>query len=563
MTTAPARSLPHAGRACAVARPSTTRYEMRAPRWRREADRVAEAAAVYAPTPTPVDDDRPSLAAAVAGLRAALDAHDEDLDRQDTDALRARIDLLRQVEGLTAAAMATAVGALSRAGGVTEDGASSTTAWVAETTGRTRHEAARVARLGTNLVNMPKTAAALAGGDIGVATADVIVQATRDGRLGTPAEVEARLLPLADEGPERLRAHVRRLTQQVDGAEMLRDEQRQHQRRGFSLSQLDDGMWRPDGMLTAEVGTKLWTLLNAVNQRDPAGTSDEDRRSHQQRMADALEVVTDLALGLGDLPATGGVARPHVSVLVDITTFQTDLSDPEHPDRPVPPDDPVWATLPGVETETAGTLSPQTGRKICCDAGISRIVMAGESQVLDVGRETRVWSASQRRAINARDRSCRGPGCGRPIGWTQIHHLQWWRHGGRTDVDNGLAVCSALPRPGPPRRMARRARRRHRGGHLDLARPTADGRHPPATTDLIRVPRRGGAAGPCRRVEPAPPGACRDLRSLRTEQSDVPGPPPAGRVPVQRPGAAPATPRRRRTVRRSGSTTGTTIATTT
>ena len=332
------------------------------------------------------------------------------------------------------------------------------------------------------------------------------MQAARDGRLGTPAEVEARLLPLADEGPERLRAHVRRLTQQVDGAEMLRDEQRQHQRRRFSLSQLDDGMWRPDGMLTAEVGNKLWTLLNAVNQRDPAGTSDEDRRSHQQRMADALEVVTDLALGLGDLPATGGVARPHVSVLVDITTFQTDLSDPEHPDRPVPPDDPMWATLPGVETETAGTLSPQTGRKICCDAGISRIVMAGESQVLDVGRETRVWSASQRRAINARDRSCRGPGCGRPD---------------RVDADPPPAVVASrrahrrrqragavfgLPRPGPPRRMARRARRRHGGGHLDLARPTADGRHPPATTELIRVPRCGGAGGPrAVGVEPAPP----------------------------------------------------------
>ena len=442
MATAPARTRPPAGRSCAVQQPSTIRDEVRPPRWQREAELVAEAAATYAPAPPPSDDDRPSLAAAVAGLRAALDAGDEDLDRRDTDALRTRIHLLHELEGLTAAAMAAAVGALSRSGGVTEDGASSTTAWVAEATGRTRHEAARVARLGTNLVDLPGTAAALARSDIGAAAADVIVQTARDGRLGTPAEVEARLLPLADEGPERLRAHVRRLTQQVDGTEMLRDEHRQHRRRRFSLSQLDDGMWRTDGMLTAEVGNKLWTLLDAVNQRDPAGTSDEDRRSHQQRMADALEVVTDLALGLGDLPATGGVARPHVSVLVDITTFQTDLSDAEHPDRPVPPDDPVWATLPGIETETAGTLSPQTGRKICCDAGISRIVMAGESQVLDVGRETRVWSASQRRAINARDRSCRGPGCGRPIGWTQIHHLQWWRHGGRTDVDNGLAVCS-------------------------------------------------------------------------------------------------------------------------
>ncbi len=320
--------------------------------------------ATYAPAPPPTNEDRPSLVAAVAQLRAALEGGIEDLDREETAALRERIDLLRQAEGLTAAAMAAAVGALSRSGGVAEDGASSTTAWVAEATGRTRRDAARVARLGANLVDLPETAAALARGDVGVATADTIVQAARDGRLGTPAEVEARLLPLAADGPERLRAHVRRLTQQVDGAEMLRDEQRQHQRRRFSLSELDDGMWRPDGMLTAEVGTKLSTLLNAVNQRDPAGTADEDRRNHQQRMADALEVVADMALGLGDLPATGGVARPHVSVLVDITTFQADLSDPEDPDTPrARPTIPSGPRCPGSRPRWAAPCRPRRGAR--------------------------------------------------------------------------------------------------------------------------------------------------------------------------------------------------------
>ncbi len=76
---------------------------------------------------------------------------------------------------------------------------------------------------------------------------------------------------------------------------------------------------------------------------------------------------------------------------------------------------------------------------MCCDANVSRIVTAGPCQILDVGRETREWTASQRRAIHARDRSCRG--CARPIGWTEIHHIRWWRNGGRTDLDNGIALC--------------------------------------------------------------------------------------------------------------------------
>lgn len=401
-----------------------------------------------APTPpkrdtTAAQPNVQRLAVLLDEVRAVLDEPSTDVDATDTDALRARIDLLHQLETLTSAALASTVGALRRAGGVTEDGASSTTAWIAQATGRTRREASTLARLATSAPDLPETLAALSRGDIGVSTAASIERAARDGRLGTPAEVEATLLPLAPDGPERLRAHVRRLTQQVDGAEMLRDEQRQRQRRRVSLAQRDDGMWGINGLLTAEVGNRFWTLLNAVTERDPAGTPEGQRRSHEQRLADALDIVTGMALDLGDLPASDGVARPHVSVLIDLTTFGVDLTDPDDPDRPVSPDAPNWSTLPGVETEMAGTMSPQTARKICCDAGISRIVTAGPSQLLDVGRETREWSASQRRAINARDRCCRGPGCGRPIGWTQIHHLRWWRRGGPTAVDNGLALCSA------------------------------------------------------------------------------------------------------------------------
>ncbi len=364
------------------------------------------------------------------------------LDGLSDDGLRDRVARLRALEGQAAVAMATAVRVLFERGGTRADGASSTAAWIRSRTGRSARAASRMARLASSFPEMPATASALAAGELTDEAADVIVHAARDGRLGTPVEVEDALLPVAvGAGPEQVRAEVRRRTQQVDGQSMLVDEKRQHAHRKLSLTRRDDGMWQLYGLLPAETGNVFRTLLDVFDTPDPDGTPQGQRRRPDQRLADALTSAIDVALNCGQLPATGGVARPHISVLVDLATLATDLTSPDDPDGPVDPDDPVWARLSGADTAWGGTISPQAARRLCCDAGISRVVTAGTSQVLDVGRETRVWSPAQRRAINARDRCCRGPGCGRPIGWTHIHHLQWWRNGGSTDLDNGLALC--------------------------------------------------------------------------------------------------------------------------
>ena len=299
------------------------------------------------------------LAAVVDRLGALLDIPAGELEERDADELRSRVQVLRRVEGMAAAALAATVGALARSGAIRADGASSTTAWVAEQTGTSKRDAARRARLATDLDGMSATRDALASGTIGVEAADAVVRAARDGRLGTPEQVEAVLLPVARaETPERLRSHVRRLTQQADGTAMLHDERTQHARRRFTLTERDDGMWQPDGQLTAEVGNRFRTLLDALDTADPADTPDDHRRRPDQRLADALARLVDIGLDHGALPTAGGISRPHVSVLVDLTTFDTDLTDPDRPDQPVPPDHPAWAQLPGAETAWAGTLSP-------------------------------------------------------------------------------------------------------------------------------------------------------------------------------------------------------------
>jgi hypothetical protein len=68
-------------------------------------------------------------------------------------------------------------------------------------------------------------------------------------------------------------------------------------------------------------------------------------------------------------------------------------------------------------------------------------VFGPDSQVLDVGRKQRLFTAPQRRAITARDRHCRFPGCDRPPRWCDVHHIKHWLHGGPTSVENGVLLC--------------------------------------------------------------------------------------------------------------------------
>jgi len=59
--------------------------------------------------------------------------------------------------------------------------------------------------------------------------------------------------------------------------------------------------------------------------------------------------------------------------------------------------------------------------------------------VLDVGRRTRTIPPALRRALEARDRGCRFPGCG--LRFTDAHHVKHWADGGETSLGNTLLTC--------------------------------------------------------------------------------------------------------------------------
>ena len=61
--------------------------------------------------------------------------------------------------------------------------------------------------------------------------------------------------------------------------------------------------------------------------------------------------------------------------------------------------------------------------------------------VVDVGRAKRTAQPAQWRAIKARHQTCAWPGCDRPASWTQAHHIELWKDGGRTDLDKMIPLC--------------------------------------------------------------------------------------------------------------------------
>jgi hypothetical protein len=60
---------------------------------------------------------------------------------------------------------------------------------------------------------------------------------------------------------------------------------------------------------------------------------------------------------------------------------------------------------------------------------------------LDLGRTTRLANRAQRRALRGLYSTCAVPGCSTAYDRCKLHHVTWWRNGGRTDLHNLLPLC--------------------------------------------------------------------------------------------------------------------------
>jgi hypothetical protein len=285
-------------------------------------------------------------------------------------------------------------------------------------------------RMARSLEDMPLARDALARGDLSISGVRVLVAARETDpeafRHSEEELVEAARIHSTND-LQRVAAYWRQAVERehaIEGEEKLREHRRLH----ASVSLL--GMVRVDGSLDPETGETLLTALGAVLDAE-ARNGSEDARTPAQRRADALGEICRQWLDGAERPMVAG-ERPHVTVTVGTEALRGG-------------DSSVSADRSGSrvtsELDYVGPVSPETARRFACDASLLRVVMAGNSEPLDVGRRTPVVSPAMRRAVIVRDRRCRFPGCDRPHAWCDAHHVVHWADGGSTAVDNLLLLC--------------------------------------------------------------------------------------------------------------------------
>lgn len=352
----------------------------------------------------------------MSALRSALDElldglRAEDLGLVDDDALVADLDELERTSRAIEAERSRRLTELERRGPLGADGHLSVTSWlvarhllppsVAASTGppgpsaagdapggpgvrlrRDRRGGGRAARAAHG--TCPEAFAALEG---------VLVDA-------------ARVLPHRD-----LLRVVQRFREAADlhGAEA--EHERRCERRRLHVSPTLGGMVRVDGELDPEGGQTLITALRAVLDVEARGRTGSDPRTPGQRRADALGETCRSFLDRPDRPQVAG-ERPHVVVTVDLEALR--------------------GRAGVAELADVGPITPGAARRLACDASVSRVIVGPGSRPLEAGRSTRVVPATIRRALWVRDRGCRFPGCGRPPGWCDAHHVVHWADGGTT-----------------------------------------------------------------------------------------------------------------------------------
>jgi hypothetical protein len=89
-----------------------------------------------------------------------------------------------------------------------------------------------------------------------------------------------------------------------------------------------------------------------------------------------------------------------------------------------------------------GDIPTELAQRIACDCEVWRAILDPATGLpLEVGRAHRIVPHWIRKALRARDRGCRWPGCDAPAAWTDAHHLLDWYYGGETNIDNLLSLC--------------------------------------------------------------------------------------------------------------------------
>lgn len=157
------------------------------------------------------------------------------------------------------------------------------------------------------------------------------------------------------------------------------------------------------------------------------GSASTDRAVSEERTiaqlnADALADLARCALSSADAPPA--LRSVTVVARIDVASLESGHG---------------HATIDGIDQP----ISAASARELAASAGTTSMLVRRPGEVLDLGRTARLFTPAQKIALAERDGGCAWPGCHRPPSHTQAHHIAWWtRDRGRTDLSNGILLCS-------------------------------------------------------------------------------------------------------------------------
>ena len=202
---------------------------------------------------------------------------------------------------------------------------------------------------------------------------------------------------------------------------LAREEQEAWDRASITHRRLGDGRSRAVVTLPDAAMDRWLTQLHAfTSPRREGQVPPAERLPYPRKLAHAFTALLE-RIPEHWLPQHGGTTTT-VVVTIDQAKLTADLA------------------AAGLTTGTRITASE--ARRLACGAGILPTVLDGRSQPLDLGRTQRLFTPAQRKAPAIRDRHCRAESCDVPAAWTEAHHLQPWAGGGRTNLADGVLLCS-------------------------------------------------------------------------------------------------------------------------
>jgi hypothetical protein len=406
-----------------------------------------------------------NLADAAAAV-AVLGCCPDDIDRLDDDSLVAGMRLVAELKSAIQPYELWLAGAIAKrstreagyAGLARRNGAATPAVFIQSLTGSSMVEATKLANLGAMVAEespdgsgqpVSPVSTAAASGAITLDAAEAIRKGLgRPDAAVTAEQLQALSECLVADAPgvpvETLVRMARQARAELDAAAVERGEKERAAARYVRLYE-SDGMYGGSWRLTAEDGgLEIHTALKLLVANSTDGprfvatppTSQAagetpgptpvppptEERTLDQILADGFTQIFLNGLHV-DPTIIPGAGRAPVRVIVEAKTLDA-------------------GTGVGLLEDNLSPVSFAKLEEYLCAGGTVEVVVGDSGDILNFGREQRLYTPKQRQALAVRDAGCRYPGCQKPASWCEAHHiLQWKRDHGPTTLDNGILLC--------------------------------------------------------------------------------------------------------------------------